>query len=499
MAGRFLSLFKPVARFVPEIKAPERRVRFNEKLFWTALILVIYFIMCQVPLYGISPQPLGELAALRIIFASHRGSLMELGIGPIVTAGLILQLLVGANMIECDMSNPEDRGLFTTASKVFSIIFTGVQAGAYIIGGMYGSLSQIAGLLVFLQLLAAGVIVILMDELVQKGWGFGSGISLFILAGVAQRVFLSSFGIQHPMADGNTYGAFLALPQIISHIMSGDQIIVTHEGNPVNYGPWTWQHIFVRPVDPTLPALMGFLTTIATFLVIIYMEGMRVELPMSYAGYRGYRSRYPIKLLYVSNLPVIFASALFANIYFFSQLLWSRFGQPPPGQNLWLDLLGQYQWIGEGNNRRLQPVGGLVYYVISPRSFIDVLQDPVRAFGYLAILVAFCVIFALTWLEVGGIGPSAVAKQLVNAGMQIPGYRRSGKAIESVLKRYIPAVTVLGGIIVGLIAGISDFFGVFGSGMGILLAVGIIYQYYQILMQERAAEMFPAFRKLFGG
>ena len=83
--------------------------------------------------------------------------------------------------------------------------------------------------------------------------------------------------------------------------------------------------------------------------------------------------------------------------------------------------------------------------------------------------------------------------------MQIPGYRRSGKAIESVLKRYIPAVTVLGGIIVGLIAGISNFFGVFGSGMGILLAVGIIYQYYQILIQERAAEMFPAFRKLFGG
>jgi preprotein translocase subunit SecY len=119
--------------------------------------------------------------------------------------------------------------------------------------------------------------------------------------------------------------------------------------------------------------------------------------------------------------------------------------------------------------------------------------------GYLGILIVFCVVFSLTWLEVGGLGPSTVAQQLVDSGMQVPGYRRSGKAIESILNRYIPAVTVLGGVIVALIAGISDFFGVFGSGMGILLSVGIVYQYYETLMQERAAEVIPAFRKIFGG
>ena len=495
MAGRFLSLFKPIARFVPEIKAPERKVSFNEKLFWTAIVLVLYFVMSEVPLYGVETTALGELSALRVIFASNRGSLMELGIGPIVTAGLILQLLVGSNMIEADMSNPEDRGLFTTASKVFSIILTGVQASAYIIGGMYGALPGTSALAVFLQLLAAGVIVILLDELVQKGWGFGSGISLFIMAGVAQRVFLSSFGLAGPMADTNYYGAFIALAQIITHITNGEDIIIhlpeSQGGGTRNDGPWMWQHIFIRPEDPTLPAMMGFIATVATFLVIIYMEGVRVELPLSYAGYRGYRSRYPIKLLYVSNLPVIFASALFANVYFFSQLLWSYFGR----DNFWVNLLGQYELVGE----HLQPVGGLVYYVIAPRSIVNVMEDPLRAFGYLAILVAFCIVFSITWLEVGGIGPSTVAKQLVNSGMQIPGYRRSGKAIESILKRYIPTVTVLGGIIVGLIAGVSDFFGVFGSGMGILLAVGIIYQYYEILMRERAAELYPAFRKIFGG
>ncbi len=132
------------------------------------------------------------------------------------------------------------------------------------------------------------------------------------------------------------------------------------------------------------------------------------------------------------------------------------------------------------------------------RNFADMLADPFKCFGYLGILVAFCVVFSLTWLEVGGLGPSTVAQQLVDSGMQIPGYRRSGKAVESILKRYIPAVTVLGGIIVGLVAGVTDFFGVFGSGMGILLSVGIIYQYYEVLMKERAAEMYPAFRRIFG-
>jgi len=478
MAGRFLSLFKPVARALPEIKAPERRVRFNEKIFWTALVLVIFLVMSEVPLFGIGSSPLGELAALRIIFASSRGTLMELGIGPIVTGGLILQLLIGSNMIEADMNNPEDRGLFTTANKVFSIVLTGVQASAYIIGGMYGALAGTAAILIFLQLMAAGIIVLLLDELVQKGWGFGSGISLFIMAGVAQKIFLDCFYASPSVDSFGSSGIFVALTQTL---IRGEQVT----------------GLLVRG---QYPSIVGFFATIAAFLIIIYMEGVRVELPLSYAGYKGYRSRYPIKLLYVSNLPVIFASALFANVYFFSQLLWSTYHQPVPGQNPWLDLLGQFSAMRDasGTITGYNPSGGLVYFVTAPRSLTAATGDPLRSLVYLGILVAFCVVFSLTWLEVGGLGPSTVAQQLVDAGMQIPGYRRSGKAVESILKRYIPAVTVIGGIVVGLVAGVSDFFGVFGSGMGILLSVGIIYQYYETLMQERAAEMYPAFRRIFG-
>jgi len=502
MAGRFLNLFKPIARVIPEIKAPERRVRFNEKLFWTALVLIIYLVMSEVPLFGVSSAPLGELAALRVIFASHRGSLMELGIGPIVTAGLILQLLAGSSMIKCDMSNPEDRGLFTTASKVFSILLTGVQASAYIIGGMYGALTGATALIVFLQLLAAGIIVLLLDELVQKGWGFGSGISLFIVAGVAQTIFWQSFSPVPAPAEPRAYGFFVALGQVFS---SGQPLSLMW----LRYNNWSLLNGAALTTNspltfnPANPSLLGLIATVAAFLVIIYMEGVRLELPLSYAGYKGYRSRYPIKLLYVSNLPVIFASALFANVYFFSQIFWSMSGQPHAGTNFWLDIVGQFRAVYGNSSNPTQitgynPSGGLVYYVTAPRHFLGVMVDPVQAFAYLGILMVFCVVFSLTWLEVGGLGPSAVAAQLVDAGMEIPGYRRSGRAVESILKRYIPAVTVVGGILVALVAGVSDFFGVFGSGMGVLLSVGIIYQYYETLVKEQAAEAIPAFRRVFG-
>ncbi len=472
MAGRFLSLFKPLGRILLEIKKPTRKVSFNEKIFWTALVLVVFLVMTEIPLYGVSSSAADRFGQLRVIFASNQGTLMELGIGPIVTAGLILQLLAGSNIIKCDLSNPEDRGLFTSASKVFSVVLTGIQAAAYIISGMYGPVGDLGlkVVVIFMQLIAAGIIVMLMDELVQKGWGLGSGISLFIMAGVAQNILWSMFNPPTGLFVGG-------LSQLLGGQISGLE--------------WVF-----GAANSSYPSLIGFIATIAVFLVIIYLQGIRVELPMSYAGYKGFRSRYPIKLLYVSNLPVIFASALFANVYFFSQLLWSQLGQPAPGTNILFQIIGDYSY--NATSGAITPVGGLAYFVTAPRNIQGVAAAPLQAVVYLGIIVAFCAVFSLIWLEVGGLGPNKVAKQLMDSGMQIPGYRRSERPIEQILKRYIPVVTVLGGIIVGLVAAVSDFLGAFGTGTGILLSVGIVYQYYELLMRERAAEMFPAFRRILG-
>ncbi|KYH40469.1 MAG: preprotein translocase subunit SecY [Candidatus Bathyarchaeota archaeon B26-2] len=475
MAGRFLKVFEPISRFIPEVRSPERRVRFTEKILWTAVALILYLVMAEVPLYGVGlGRGQDSLLYYRVIFASNKGSLMELGIGPIVTAGLILQLLAGSGFIQCDFSDPEDRSLFTAASKVLSIVMTGVQASAYLISGLMGNLNPSQSIVIFVELLIAGLILMLLDEMLQKGWGLGSGISLFIVAGVAQRIMLDCFStFPAPGSEPMRYqGVITALIHAVA------------TGRTLN-------DIFISPKN--YPSLIGLASTIGIFLFVIYAEGVRVELPMAHARYRGFRGRYPIKLLYISNLPVIFASALFGNIFFVAQILWNSYNQG--NVNPWLNLLGQFERQEAG----ITPVGGLAYYVIAPRGFADVIENPVKSLIYACLLIVFCVVFSLTWLEVGGLDPKTVAGQLVDSGMQIPGFRRSARPIEIVLKRYIPTVTVLGGLIVGVLAAAADFLGAFGTGTGILLSVGIIYQYYQILMKERITEMYPRLQRLLGG
>jgi len=469
---RFIELFKPIARFFPDIKPPDRKVAFNEKIFWTVIALIVYFVMSQVPLYGVSTAGLNDpLGALRVIFASNRGTLMELGIGPIVTAGLILQVLAGSKMINLDMSNPEDRSLFTSASKILSVVMTVFEALAYILGGTYGTLQVTTEIVILLQLVGAGLIVLLLDELLQKGWGLGSGISLFIAAGVASSIWWDSVAPMGPMSDGHYLGAVIAFGQSLV----GRQDI---------------KAMFVRAQG--LPDMVAFLTTVGIFLIIIYFNGMRVEIPVSYARYRGFKGKFPLKLFYVSNIPVIFAAALFGNIYFISQLIWQKYNNT--NSNFWLNLIGKFVIQGQ----QYQPSGGLVYYVVPPRSIALAAADPIRAIVYIVLLIIGCVFFAVTWVEVGGMDSAAVARQLLDSGMQIEGFRRSEVPIRQMLERYIPTVTILGAILIGFIAGVADFLGAFGSGTGILLTVGIIEQYYQILVQERITELYPAARGFLG-
>jgi len=465
--GRFLQLFEPISRFVPEVKPPGRKVSFNARLIWTGLALIIYLVMAEIPLYGISVQSESSaLFTMRVIFASNHGTLMELGIGPIVTAGLIVQLLAGSGLIEVDFSNSDDRALFTTASKVFSLLMVIVQSLLYIVSGAFGQVTFGISLLLFGQLLATGFIIMMLDELVQKGWGFGSGISLFIVAGITQRIWWSSFNL-FPVGDGKSAGAILAFFEAILR------------REPV----WSWFHR-----AGGWPDMIGFITTVLVFVLIIYIEGMRIELPVSHSMYRGYRGKMPIKLLYVSNIPVILAYALFSNIQMASQMIWQRWN--PANTNFWLNLIGTYNQTSRGP----VPVNGLAYYITSPSSLDVIMKTPLRALIYMFIVVAVCIIFSKTWIEIGGLGPEKVADQLLDSGMQVPGFRRSRKPIVNLLNRYIPTITTIGGLLVGLIAAVSQFFGVFGSGMGALLAVSILYQYYQTLVQEQVEELYPFLR-----
>jgi protein transport protein SEC61 subunit alpha len=73
------------------------------------------------------------------------------------------------------------------AQKLLGILIAIGEAVAYVLSGMYGSVSQLGtgnAILIILQLFFAGIIVICLDELLQKGYGLGSGISLFIATNI---------------------------------------------------------------------------------------------------------------------------------------------------------------------------------------------------------------------------------------------------------------------------------------------------------------------------
>jgi len=233
---------------------------------------------------------------IRVILASNRGTLMELGISPIVTSGLIMQLLAGAKLIEVG-DTPKDRALFNGAQKLFGMVITVGQAIVYVLTGMYGDPSDIGAgvcLLIIIQLFVAGLIVLLLDELLQKGYGLGSGISLFIATNICETIVWKAFSPATVNTGRGTEfeGAVIALFHLLA--TRQDKVRALREA-------------FYRQ---NLPNLMNLFATIFIFGVVIYFQGFRVDLPIKSARYRGQYSSYPIKLFYTSNIPIILQSAL---------------------------------------------------------------------------------------------------------------------------------------------------------------------------------------------
>lgn len=470
--GSFSNLIRSTATVMPEVPKPTRKPSLTEKLIWTAMALVVYLVMSQVPLYGVEFGRGTNIQFLNIIFAASQGTLMTLGIGPIVTAGLILQLLKGAEIIRLDFKKPEDRAMFSSATKLLTMVVIVVEGAAYVFGGVFNPspgqpLPLATSVIVLAQLFVAGLIVMMLDELVQKGWGIGSGISLFILAGVAQRILWDIFS-PLPVSDG----LLGIVPFFVTAALAGNPAVA-----------------LLRPGG--LPSLFGLALTIIVILIVIYVEGIRIEIPITSTRFRGFAGAYPIKFLYVSNIPIILTSALAANVAFFSQLLWSRFN--PQNTNALLNLLATYDPANPGN-----PTGGIVRYITSPQALEGVFADPLRAATYVAFTAGFAIIFARIWVEIGGLSPHAAAKSLIDAQVQIPGFRRAEGSVEALLSKYIPVITILGGAFIGLLAAGSDLLGVFGSGIGILLMTSITIQYYQLLMRERLETMMPQLGALLG-
>ncbi len=455
--------------YIPQIPKPKKKLTLQTRLLWSGLALLIYMIMGQTPLFGATTPEFDFLAFARVIFASQQGTLVELGIGPIVTSGLLMQLLRGSEILKFDFKKPEERGIFQTATKMVTYIVIVAESSVYGYAVYGPGIAEPSIMYILIgQLMAASIIIMLLDEMIQKGWGLGSGISLFIMAGVTQQILWSLFS-PLPAGDGGTIGI---IPYIGQSIMEGDL-----------------SNIFFR--SNQLPSIFGLLLTGAILSILVYTQGMKIEIPIVSTKYRGFSAVYPIKLMYVSNIPVILASALTANAIFMGQMLWANLN--PQNNNAIMNILMQFDPTSPST-----PIGGLVYYITPPRGLDIVALDPMRAVGYVIFMIIIVVIFGKLWVELGGLSPKSAAKNLLDADVQIPGFRRSNQPIEALLNKYIPSVTLLGSMILGLLAGVSDVLGVFGTGIGILLMVDILINYYNQLVKEQVEIVMPRLGALLG-
>ncbi|MFU1783268.1 preprotein translocase subunit SecY [Haloarcula japonica] len=482
---------EPVLVRMPAVRKPDRHIPFKRKLAWTAGVLVLYFFLTNVMLFGLDiTRDQAVFGRFSSILASGQGSVLQLGIGPIVTASIVLQLLGGANLLGLDTQNdPRDQILYQGLQKLLVLVMICLTGLPMVFAGNFLPVDTqvaqslgvgIAGVqwLIFAQMFLGGVLILFMDEVISK-WGVGSGIGLFIVAGISQR--LVGGLLTHPAIGGQQYGIILtwirmatgAVP--IGPVLSSDglQALLFTQGH-----------------------LLQLFTTLLIFAIVVYAESVRVEIPLSNARVKGARGRFPVKLIYASVLPMIFVRAIQANIQFLGRILRAQLQSLPA-------------WLGVYANGR--PVGGLFYYLApihSPRDwmwFLGGATQPVwKVLLRMGIDLTFMIIggaiFAVFWVETADMGPESTAQQIHSSGMQIPGFRQNVGVIEKVLERYIPQVTVLGGALVGLLAVMANMLGTIGGvgGTSLLLTVSITYKLYEEIAEEQLMEMHPMMRQLFG-
>ena len=466
-----LSSLESISEFIPEVKKPtQRKLSFKEKLKWTLAILAAFFVLSLIPLYGLGGNSFQQFEFLSVILGASFGSILSLGIGPIVTASIVLQLLSGSGLLPLDLTTHEGKKQFQALQKIGTLFFILFEAGIYVLMGGLTPDPAMVGTAVYTQmqfiliaqLALGGLIVVFMDDVVSK-WGFGSGVSLFILANVSQSLFIRAFSPLHPATNPSAYVG--AIPELMRSLSIGD--------------PKT-----------ALLEFFGIAATVVVFVMCVYGQAMKIEIPLSFGRVRGYSIRWPLNFLYTSNIPVILASAVLINIQIVGLLLF----------NSGISLLGTYS-----NN---QPVSGFAYlasalpspltlgnyaaylsYIIQPYEILHI-------FVYGIVLVVLSVIFGWFWIDSTGMSARDVAKQLERTGLQIPGFRADPRIIEGVLNRYIPVITILGSAFVGILAWFADITGALGTGTGILLTVGILYKFYEDLAQQQLFEMYPVLKRV---
>lgn len=464
-----MSVLQAISSYLPEVESPtQKRLPFKEKLKWTLIILIAFFILGHIPLFGLGQNALQQFEYLSIILGASFGSIISLGIGPIVTGSIVLQLLNGSGILKFDLTTPDGKKSYQALQKLMAIFFVVFEAIIYVFMGGLAPPPDLLGssvytslqLVLVAQLILGGYMIILMDEVISK-WGFGSGISLFIAAGVSQGLFLRALN---------------PLPSLTNPEISAGAL------------PAMFQFLARGAPDQAFLLLGSILATLFVFVISVYGQAMKVEIPLSFGRIRGQGVRWPLNFIYTSNIPVILIAALLANFQLWARLL-QNWGHP---------FLGTFDIANS-------PSTGFITWIYPPnllnRIFTFSLTglDVAHAASYFCFMIGGAVLFSYFWMQTSGMDARSQAKQISAYGLQIPGFRNDQRVLERLLDRYIQPLTIMGAILVGFLAASADLLGALTSGTGLLLAVMIIYKLYEEVAKQHMMDMNPMVRKFMGG
>lgn len=453
--------------FLPTVSRPQRKIPLSRRLFWTVVVATVYILMTITPLYGVAhAQQQKDVhqaqQLLSIIFGTAYGTLAHLGIGPIVIAGILLEVFAFSGLLNLDLNKREDRLKFTLLLKWTALGIAALEAVAYVLAGQFGEVTPLGGVLIVVQLLIATVIILLLDDLMSKGWGIGSAISLIIFLGVSRQIFLSLFSWDVvPDVDGQFHitGLLPALGAALYDLFArGDATaLIGLIDRPV---------VLQAEQPPTyLPDFVGLLSTLVLAYVILYLEMMKVNIPVTAGQYRGIKFTIPLRFVYVSVLPIIFTT--------YSLLL-----------------VGQLLLAFSGNNPVIAGILQVIF--LPPRYFLDI---PVLILHYV-LYVALAIAFAWIWVQLAGLSAEDQAKKFAQSQLHVPGFRQSEKILAKILERPINALTIISGFIAGSFAALGNILGVWGGGVGLILLIEIGLQYYALVMREQMMEMYPGLKQL---
>ncbi|KAH9385270.1 protein transport protein SEC61 subunit alpha [Nematocida major] len=460
---RVLDFVKPLVPFLPEVQSNDRKIMFQEKLLWTLIAILIYFVASQIPLFGIMINDKADpVYWLRAMMAGNRGTLMDLGLGPILMTSSIIQFFNFMDILTIDENIKEDAVLFSAFQKCLALIITFGQALVQVSTGFFGAPANL-GLsvccLIVFQLMMSGVIIILLDELLQKGYGLGSGVNLFIVANICESIVWKSFS---PSVFNTGKG-----PEFEGSIISLLQLLKVRRNK--------LEALYEAFFRKNLPNIFCLLSTISMFCIVIYLYNIKLDLPLESTQVKTKHMNWGIKLFYVSSTPIIIQNQAITAFYRISRFLFDKF------PNKWfIRIMGVWDL---NESMMYVPVKGIAYYISPPASVLAGLKSPVHFLIYAVFMLTTSALLAYYWVEINENSPAEVGKQLSKQKLVVKGY--SAQGTQEMLNRYIPIAAILSGIIVGVISIVSDLLDTIGSGQNIILAVSIIGQYFELFVKEQ--------------